>query len=396
MLIDFESTFQSREAEAIELLCRLSAQNSGSYNLDGLSATQQLITELFEPFSSVTASPLSPFRVIDEDGSEQHVELGELIDIRSHFQEGPETLLVSHYDTVFGVNHRFQKPLRSGDRLVGPGVADAKGGIIALWLALSELTSAGVPVRWRLLIVPDEEIGSPGSAPMLRSAARDASAGYGFEPSMPDGSMAAVRPGSGTFTVRVSGVAAHAGRSLNDGRNAVVAAGEILAAIEALNTHPDVLANPAFIRGGGPTNIVPDFCLIRFNVRPTTNQSRDWALQSIQTAVAAVAEREGYSAELIGGFNRAPKPMTPAYRALLDHVSTTGASLGLAISSADTGGVCDGNVLFEAGLVNVDNLGPIGGNLHADGEYIEIHTLVERARLASALLQSPESIQKDV
>ena len=381
-------SLQSLLDPAIEWLIQLSNQNSGSYNIWGLGATADMIREPFTPLGNVHLLPIGPELLIDDFGVEQSRPLGDVIEVTSTYQSGPEVLLVSHYDTVFSASHPFQNATRDGDLLKGPGVADAKGGIVVLWMALSALAAAGVHARWRLLIVPDEEIGSPGSSPLLRDAARNAQLGFGFEPSLPDGGMAAARPGSGTFTVVIGGRAAHAGRALDAGRNAVLAAGELMRDVAALNEHEDVLANPAFLRGGGPTNIVPDFALVRFNVRPTTPEARNWAERQIRAAVENINSREGHSATLSGGFGRAPKPMTAEYLELLEWVAELGQDVGLTLGFEDTGGVCDGNVMAEAGLANVDNLGPVGGHLHSPGEFVRLDTFVERAQLAAAIIMA--------
>jgi len=380
------ASLQSSLEPSIDWLIRLSNQNSGSHNIQGLSATAKMIAELFAPLGNVRLLPIDPQLIIDDFGIEQRRPLGDVIEVTSNYQSGPEILLVSHYDTVFSPSHPFQRAVRDGDLLEGPGVADAKGGIVVLWMALSALAAAGADLRWKLLIVSDEEIGSPGSSPLLRDASRNAQAGFGFEPSLPDGSMAGARPGSGAFTVVVRGRAAHAGRALETGRNAVLAAAELMCSVAALNDHEDVLANPAYLRGGGPTNIVPDFALIRFNVRPTTPEAREWAEQRINAGVEQIDSREGYSATLSGGFGRAPKPMTPEYLKLLEWTAELGHRVGFALGFEDTGGVCDGNVMADAGLVNVDNLGPVGGHLHASGEFVRLDTFVERAHLAAAII----------
>ena len=224
MTRNYRSRLESKFDHAIEWVMKLSAQNSGSHNIAGLRETGLMIGDLYRDLGLVTHIPLPAFPVLGDDGELHDSPVGDIIEIRSPFKKGPEVLLVSHYDTVFGVDHTFQTPRRDGERLIGPGVADAKGGIVVLWMALSAMAELGDETNWRLVVVPDEEIGSPSSAPFLREAARSADLGFGFEPSLPDGSMAAVRPGSGTFTVRIDGRAAHAGRSLADGRNAILAA----------------------------------------------------------------------------------------------------------------------------------------------------------------------------
>src|SRR3546814_18023560 len=67
----------------------------------------------------------------------------------------------------------------------------------------------------------DEEVSSLGSAPLIAAAARGKAAAFTYEPALPDGALAGARPGSGNFSIIVTGRAAHAGRTPEEGRNAV-------------------------------------------------------------------------------------------------------------------------------------------------------------------------------
>ena len=51
-----------------------------------------------------------------------------------------------------------------------------------------------------------------------------------------------------------------------------------------------------------------------------------------------------------------------------------------------TGGVCDGNILANAGLPTLDTAGAIGGELHTKSEYLIYSSLIQRARLAALFL----------
>jgi glutamate carboxypeptidase len=51
-----------------------------------------------------------------------------------------------------------------------------------------------------------------------------------------------------------------------------------------------------------------------------------------------------------------------------------------------SGGTCDGNKLAAAGLPVVDSLGPVGGDLHSEREYVHLGSLIERAKLSALLL----------
>ena len=72
---------------------------------------------------------------------------------------------------------------------------------------------------YRLLLSPDEEIGSVASGPVLADFARRGHVGLTYEPALADGALASARKGSGNFHIVVHGRAAHAGRDFAAGRN---------------------------------------------------------------------------------------------------------------------------------------------------------------------------------
>src|SRR3546814_14666235 len=94
-----------------------------------------------------------------------------------------------------------------------------------MWLALAALERSPWRERigWEVLLNPDEEIGSCGSAPLLAEAAQRNRFGLVFEPSFADGNLAGARKGSGNFDILIPGRAAHAGRNPEPGRHYIVA-----------------------------------------------------------------------------------------------------------------------------------------------------------------------------
>ena len=269
-------------------------------------------------------------------------------------------------------------------------MADAKGGLAVLLTALEAFERSEFADRlgWEVLLNPDEELGSPGSAPLLAAAAGRNHLGLVFEPAHADGSLVGERKGSGSFTVAVRGRAAHAGRDFHHGRNAVHAAAEIAVALsERTGSVPGLTVNVGRIDGGGPDNVVPDRAAVHFNVRLPPHDSAERAVSDLRRTVeAAVARRDGITAELAGAFTSPPRPMDVATTRLYQQVADAGRDVGLTLSWHASGGVSDANKLAAAGLPTVDTLGPCGGNLHSDGEFIRIDSLVPRAQLAAMLL----------
>jgi glutamate carboxypeptidase len=71
---------------------------------------------------------------------------------------------------------------------------------------------------------------------------------------------------------------------------------------------------------------------------------------------------------------------------LLDQVLASGRELGMNLNVVPSGGTCDGNKLAAAGLPVVDSLGPVGGELHNDREYVRVSTIPQRAKMTALLL----------
>lgn len=370
---------------------RWAAINTGSRNLDGLAQLAGLLAERFARLGgTVELRAPAPVTAVDGAGVPRPVSHGRNL----HWVLRPDApvrvLLTGHMDTVFAADHHFQA-LRWLDpaTLNGPGTADMKGGIAVILAALEAVEASEFAGRlgFEVVINSDEEVGSLGSAALLAEAAGRCHLGLTYEPALPDGTLAGARKGSGNFAVVLRGRAAHAGREPEKGRNAMIAAADLALRLAALpRENPGLSVNVAKIEGGGPNNIVPDLAILRFNVRPAAAEDQQAAERGIAQALAAVAEVHEVEASLDGRFARPPKPMDNNQARLFALVRGCGAELGLAIGWRDTGGVCDGNNLAAAGLAVVDTLGPRGGAIHSDAEFLCVDSLVERAQLSALLL----------
>jgi glutamate carboxypeptidase len=242
-------------------------------------------------------------------------------------------------------------------------------------------------IGYEVLINADEEIGSHGSAHMLEAAAKRAQFACVYEPALADGTLAGARKGSGNFAAVIRGKSAHAGREHHLGRNALAAAAEFITGVDKLTgAREGLTVNVARVDGGGPNNVVPGLAVVRFNVRLEQPGDADWFMAQLSSLIDPINSREGYEAELTGGFTRPPKPMTPDLKAFFDALKATGAELGLDIAWQPTGGCCDGNNIAAAGIPVIDTLGVRGANIHSAQEYAALDSLVERAKLSALLL----------
>ena len=365
--------------------------NSGSRNLDGLATMAERLLEAIAPLGGQArlVEP-SPVAAIAADGLRQPLPHGRNLHIVKRAEAPVRVLLTGHMDTVFATDHPFQAcRWLDATTLNGPGTADMKGGIAVMLAALAAFEGSPFAhsLGWEIVINSDEEVSSLGSAALLAEAAQRCHLGLTYEPALPDGTLAGGRKGSGNFAAVVHGRAAHAGREIEKGRNAVLAAADLALRLAALmREHPGVSVNPAKIDGGGPNNIVPDLAVLRFNVRPTTPAEQAAVTAAIAALVAEIAAQHDVEIALDGGFARPPKPLDVNQLRLFELVRSCGRDLSLEIGWRDTGGVCDGNNLAATGLAVVDTLGPRGGAIHSSDEFLCTDSLIERARLSALLL----------
>lgn len=364
--------------------------NSGSRNAEGLNAVlAALEAEANRLPAEVTRIPTQGSTTVADDGSVRADAHADALKITARPEAPIQVVLTGHYDTVFPAESRFQSvATRPDGALNGPGVADMKGGISVLLGALEafETHPDRHGVGWTVLLSPDEEIGSPASAPLLAELGARGHVGLTYEPALADGTLAGERKGSGNFHLIVTGKAAHAGRAFEEGRNAVAGAAIIAAALHGLNGRREgVTVNVAKISGGGALNVVADNAVVRFNVRVPDAQSAAWITDAVREIVAT-PPFDGLTLDLHGGMTRAPKPMDASQTALFEAVREAGALLGQPIAWKPSGGVCEGNNLHAAGLPNIDTLGVRGGDIHSDQEFAWPDSFVERAQLSALIL----------
>ena len=365
--------------------------NTGSWNTAGLTAFAPKLADAFSELDAdVALEPSRPFETVTETGRTEMIETGPVLRVRARPEAPVQVVMSGHYDTVFP-DGTFTEVTDLGEgRLNGPGLADMKGGLCVMLEALKAFEAGALKDRvgYQIVVTPDEEIGNFASAHALTEAARSgALIGMTYEPAMETGAMSGGRKGSAVYDIVLHGRAAHAGRAKHEGRSAIAAAAELVVGLEALNANPHgVTVNVGKIEGGDAVNIVPALAVVRFGARAPDEAAATWTQSEIEALLKRAAAHDGIHGHLHGGFYRPPKPRNAAQQALFDAVSGTGRALGLDITFEDTGGVCEGNNIFAAGVPTVDTLGVRGGRIHSAEEYVVTSSFAERASLSAFLL----------
>ncbi|MGB7346307.1 MAG: hydrolase, partial [Pirellulaceae bacterium] len=364
-------------------------QNSWSQDADAL---KQMASMLCDDFAAIGVSfhqaTLPPLRLLGDTEQWHEQETGPALIWHHNPTADRRLLLMIHYDTVYPLGSQPAKCKLEGKRLIGPGTVDAKGGISVIALAIQAMLKFDMAkdVGVSVLLNPDEEVGSTASRELMRRIAPKFDAALLFEPTLPSGSLVAVRKGSGNFSFVARGKSAHAGRNPDEGRNAIVHLCKIIPALTLLhNPSEGALLNVGRIAGGGPLNQVPDHAVLQLNTRVVDKETMEWTVASLQR-IANEFTVNDYQVTLIGDFASPPKPMDDATRELQQQVAAAGELAGRNITWQDTGGACDGCKLAAFGLPNIDTLGVSGGNLHSPDEFCDLESIAPAAQTVAAFI----------
>lgn len=299
-----------------------------------------------------------------------------------------QVLLLAHTDTVWPIGTLATMPLRrDGDRWCGPGIYDMKAGLAIAMQAVRALLECdgGLPGRVVLLCTTDEETGSDTSRPLIEDEARRSEAVLVFEPSLPGGAVKTQRKGCGEFTMRVRGVAAHAGIEPGRGSSAIHELARQILAVEALQDPGRGLSvNVGVIRGGTRTNVIAAEAEAVVDVRVTSREDAarvQAAFEALRTSVP------GTSIDVLGGVDRPPFERSPQVLGLYRMAQALAAQMDRDLGEGATGGGSDGNFTAALGVPTLDGLGAVGGGAHALDEHVEAAHLPWRAALAAGLVR---------
>jgi succinyl-diaminopimelate desuccinylase len=287
----------------------------------------------------------------------------------------PSVILHGHLDVVPGRPAQFE-PRVEGDRLIGRGAYDMKGGLAAMMCAVRDASEQDA-VRVRFLCAPDEEteeVDERSTDALVRAGYAADFAVTGEPTDMHIGVQA-----KGVLALRlvVTGKAAHSSTPWL-GDNAVLKAVDFFRALESLpfsRESSDLFDRPSInlgrIAGGDALNKVPDECTLDVDVRFLPGQDPGEILEEI---------RGLGDVEVVRTFTRSPVEVSrthPYVRALRDAVKR---SEGGEVLSVGRDGASDAGSFIEAGIPTVE-FGPRGAGHHGPDEWVSISSL-ERYRQA--------------
>jgi glutamate carboxypeptidase len=291
-------------------------------------------------------------------------------------------LLVGHLDTVHQ-HEAHQPPVRDGDKFVGSGAVDMKGGdVLAIGVLRSLVPMAASYAEVALLLVNDEEwrVGELHHAKDF--AGWDGCLCFEAGQLGPGGEDGVVvkRKAAATVRIEAHGRSAHSGSAPDKGRNALLA---LAAAAQAVATchdpsGPDRLsAVPTIVTSGEAFNVVPATGDLYCDVRADDLAAFARVIEAVPLEVGGAT----LETELIRQW-----PGMDARDATAPVLADAAARLGRPLHAGARGGASDASHVAQYVPITIDGLGPRGGGAHTPAEYVLLPSLRTRAEVALAIV----------
>jgi glutamate carboxypeptidase len=392
------ATADKENAASVAFLEQLVNVNSGTMNPDGVHKIADMLAPRFRALG---------FQVRWVPMDEVH-RAGHLI-AEHPAPHGKRMLLIGHLDTVFEKDSPFQTWVRNGDRGVGPGSSDIKGGDMVMLTALDAMQAAGVLQNASITVIltgDEERVGQPVSISRrdMVELAKQSDVALDFEGGS---SQKGVDYGSTSrrsaiiWTLKATGATGHSSGIFNPsvGYGAVYELSRIIDTFRLQLPEPGLTFNVGYVVGGseatvdasqtsgtfaGKSNVIPPIAYASGDIRTISDEQTERVEAAMNRIVgqhlaktdASIQFQEGYPA----------MAATPGNRAILGILNQVNKDAGFPhMEELDATQRGAGDISFIAKYVDcLAGLGAMGGNGHREGEFIDLDrqsTQVKRAAL---------------
>jgi glutamate carboxypeptidase len=349
----------------------LVAIDSGSYDAAGVNRVTDLVAaDLAALGFAVTRSPLAA--------------RGDRMAARLRPGARPVVLVLGHADTVWPAGTAAQWPCAcEGEaRLSGPGAGDMKCALVMAVHAI-ELAAPAFPGEIRFALVPDEELGSPGSRDWIEEQAAGADLCLALEAGKPDGGVIAARGAVGAMIVTARGRTAHCTEP--GGASVLRALAPLVGTLESLSDPAaGTQCSVGVLRAGTARQVVPDHGELHLDLRAPTTAACEFLAGQVRAAVAAAAV-PGVQVTVTGGVTRPAFPLSASERPARLAASLLAAA-GRPLRTVTERGGSDASFVAALGVPTLDGLGPVCHDSCSRRESVDIASVTERGALLAGLI----------
>lgn len=366
---------RSRNKDILGLTAELVAVESGSYDAENVARVGEIYGARWKSLGfeekTLPLEGRGPRRSFHRKGEGK----GKLV-------------ILGHADTVWPAgSHDDWQFSQDGEFAYGAGVGDMKGGLAMAWYAVDALlrAKAKLPAELVMMLVPDEELGSPASRPWIEDGCRDADAVLVLEPTRPKGGVVIGRRAVGAIRAYYSGCSAHAAVNYQEGASAVRSAATAALALEKLTDMArNRFVNVGVFRGGAARQVVPHEAEMHIDIRAAIPED----VAALESKAKAILEETGdprVTVRVEGGWTRPIYPESSG-RPLFGYAEKFAQEIGAPIFPVVSSGGSDGSFAGAMGKLTLDGLGPVCHDTCSRREKIEIASLATRGAIFGALI----------
>ncbi len=380
--LQIQSHFFERQQQILSLTRALVEAESPSGDEQGSKEVIELLAQAADDSGCV-----AEVQRVDAPGFGQHL----VVRAFAEQSAAGTILLVGHTDTVHSRGTLTERPWRTeGGKIYGPGIFDMKANCALAIAVLQACDALKITPRFgvTLALTCDEEIGSFSGWPMLEKLARDNRCRYALvlEPPVAGGAVKTGRKGTGIFSLKVEGRAAHAGLDPEKGASAILELAKQIQRLHDLNNSGSGISiNVGVVHGGTRSNVVPAEAFAEIDARFST---ADELREVEQTLFNSKPFDERVRITVSGGINRPPLERSDEVVKLYQMARGVAAQLGFDLNEAQVGGGSDGNFLAAMGIPVLDGLGIDGDGAHAAHEHIIADDIPRRGAILTGLIAS--------
>jgi succinyl-diaminopimelate desuccinylase len=288
--------------------------------------------------------------------------------------EAPCVVFHGHLDVVPAPEEQFE-PRVEGDRLIGRGAYDMKGGLAAMMCALKDVGRQD-RIRVRFICVPDEESEETDDRSTGAIVKRGLGGNFAITGEPTDMHIGVEAKGVLVMRIVVHGRAAHSSTPWL-GDNAVLKAVDVFRAISSLpfsRESSEMFDRPSInlgrISGGRALNMVPDECTMAVDVRYLPGQDPGEILAQV---------RQIPEIDVTKTFIWPPVTVARTDPFVLGLREAVARSTSGEVMSVGRDGASDAASFLEAGIPAVE-FGPAGAGHHGPEEFVSLSSLARYRR----------------
>ena len=264
--------------------------------------------------------------------------------------------------------------------------ADDKCGIASMLIAIDTILENNIPHGELLFIISSaEEVGLVGAQYIPQDIFQGLDYGVILDSGGPVGKINLKAPFHYTYTITVTGKAAHAAVAPETGINAIKIAAEVIGDLPSGRISEDTVSNVGIINGGSGRNVVPETVTIVGEFRSLVDAKCEPVRQQVLQAAAnhkdkAVAITCDIAKSCVGyNFDKSTD--------IIKFVAQGISNIGITPEYEESCGGTNANVYSTKGVAaTVISVGM--ENIHSVDEYIRIQDLVDTTRLLINLVET--------